>query len=146
MDWKVVYEMRPEYKRYLYNRFKPNLKSLRVKIIDDNHYAEFDDEALKHDRLIYPIEEYNSVTGKCRWDGSKAQKSLKKDVADGIEKQKSSRRALWISRPEYQLFDVDVFRKHVVLSRIEIAIRRTRKREKRSGRVAISTVSRMKRN
>jgi hypothetical protein len=56
MDRKVVYEMRPECLRYLYNIFKPNLKSLRVKIIDDNQYAEFDNEALKHDRLIYPIE------------------------------------------------------------------------------------------
>jgi hypothetical protein len=130
MDWKVVYEMRPEYKRYLYNRFKPNLKSLRVKIIDDNHYAEFDDEALKHDRLIYPIEEYNSVTGKCRWDGSKAQKSLKKDVADGIEKQKSSRRALWISRPEYQLFDVDVFRKHVDQEHRAVKNRNRNKKDK----------------
>jgi hypothetical protein len=39
---------------------------MREKIIEENHYAEFDDEALKHDRLIYPVEEYDSGTGKCR--------------------------------------------------------------------------------
>jgi hypothetical protein len=113
LDAKDVYKMRPEYKRYLFNRFKANLKSLREKIAKGNHYAQYDEEALKNDRLIYPIMAYDSATGKYRWDGSMAQKSLEKDISDGIDKQMSSCRAFWKSRPEYQLFDVVVFQKHV---------------------------------
>jgi hypothetical protein len=79
---KDVYKMRPEYKRYLFKRFTANLKSLCEKIAEGNRYARYDEEALKHDRLIYPIKAYDSATGKYRWDDSvAAQKRLVNDVA-----------------------------------------------------------------
>ena len=111
-DAKAVFSMHDKFQDYLFKNVRNNLKRLRESMSDNANYSTFDSEALKRDRLLYPIDVVDPLTGKPRWDGSDAQKLLTSDIMNKRH-DCSSRRELWLSRPEYQTFTLDVFRKHV---------------------------------
>ena len=54
---------------------------------------------------------YYSHKGYIQWQGSDQQRLLKKDIEDVIVEQFESRKQdLWLSRPEYHVFPLRVFR------------------------------------
>ena len=62
--------------------------------------------ALKNPRLEMTVRGYPF------WDTHPASKLLEKDYADGTVDAIVSKKALWLSRPEYLEFPLDVFRYH----------------------------------
>lgn len=94
-----------------HKRHKLRIKSLQKIIAENRHWAKFDDEALTEDLKVFPRPTHN-IRGQLRWDGSDAQRLLAIDVADkkhvGVKPKE-----LRASRPEFMLFDLTVFRKHV---------------------------------
>ena len=75
-------------------------------------WAKEDYEYLKADRELFPPRDKDAVRGKLRWDGSDAQRLLKIDVTDGKHLEQPPRE-FRKTRPEYMLFDLDVFRDHI---------------------------------
>lgn len=87
------------------------IEGLRRGILKMKRWADFDDKAVKNDRLIHPRKEKN-VRGQHRWDGSDAQELLKIDIAAGKHKDMDPE-DLWKERAAYLRFDLHVFRKHI---------------------------------
>ena len=106
-----VYEMHPEYKRYKYTNFTANLGSLKGAINDSHKHADFDDAALANDERLHP-RSATTTAGLPRWDGSEAQGLLKMDVDDG-KHDSMQPKDLYESRVEYEVFSLEVFRKHI---------------------------------
>lgn len=94
------------------DRYKRRIKSLQAIIARTKHWAQYDDQALAQDLLVYPPQERNSV-GMRRWHGSEAEGLLKLDIQNGVHLQHGRPKFLWLSRQEYQLFPLTVFRKHI---------------------------------
>jgi hypothetical protein len=111
MKPKKIYEMRPEYKPYIYERFQSNYKNLLESIKKDQAKADSDSAALAHDFRLRPPVAYTSK-GYPRWDGSNAQRFLKEDFNAG-KVEKFTTMELRQSRPEYQDFPLKVFRDHI---------------------------------
>jgi hypothetical protein len=74
--------------------------------------ANADELALAHDRRIYPIQMENPNFPYPRWDGHPAQCLLKIDVDSGKHKRYKPE-LLRMTRKEYKLFPLEVFRKHI---------------------------------
>ena len=99
--------MHPEYN---YSKFSSRLSSLRKTIQISDRRADLDQEAFELFVQNNPIL-YYSHKGYIQWQGSDQQRLLKKDIEDVIVEQFESRKQdLWLSRPEYQVFPVHVFR------------------------------------
>jgi hypothetical protein len=78
--------------------------------------AKDDEAALAHDRLLYPVSEFE-LDGNYKWHGSEAESFLKEDAAQIVrEGQRNDPGVtplnLWLSRLEYQLFHPDKFSNH----------------------------------
>jgi SAP domain len=96
----------PVYKAVKIDNFKNNLRELRKRMKKFRQWADFDDEALRKDRELYPVD-YEG-----RWGGSKAEELLREDMKLGVHKQiKPSE--FWLKRDEYKCYDKDQFRKHI---------------------------------
>ena len=107
-DWKpsYVHTLDPLYQAVNKENFVNNFRELRKRMRKYKHFAEYDDEALRNDRIIHPID----FEG--RWAGSEAEKMLKLDMKD--EKHKEMKPSeLWNSREEFKSFTKDQFRKHI---------------------------------
>ena len=104
----------PYFKNFPFDheRYKTRIESLRETVDSLGYWAKFDDQALLHDLALRGPPATHNIRGQLRWDGSAAQGLLKADVANkahvGVRP-----KVLWQSRPEYQLFDLTVFRKHI---------------------------------
>jgi hypothetical protein len=107
---KEVLVMRPEYEPYRKN-FGSNLRSLQKMIRENQAKADSDSAALAHDHRIRPPAAYTSK-GYPRWDGSDAQRLLKKDIDAGLTRSLKPS-LLHDSRVEYQVFPLKVFRDHI---------------------------------
>ena len=106
-----VYKMRPEYKPYVYERFRDNLRALRAKIKEEQELAAFDMAALAHDLAIYPTPDA-SPHGYPRWAGSEAERKLKLAITEGTHKDMTPLH-LHQSEPEFDEFPLRVFRNHL---------------------------------
>jgi hypothetical protein len=105
---KEVYKMRPEYADVKYENFRTNFRAMKKKIIEHKDRAVGDQSHFAHDLERYTLAK---DTEDC-WHRSPAQKLLKRDM----EKEKHlamKPKKLWKSRPEYQSFDLQVFRGHI---------------------------------
>lgn len=113
-DISSIYTMRPEFGGADANQFRlftARLRNARRNVEDGLHRAATEAAALKHDRLIHPIQE-NDYRNVPRWQGSQAEKLLKADIASGKhEHMKPS--ALYQTQEEYQKYPLDVFRGHI---------------------------------
>jgi hypothetical protein len=111
---KDVYEMRQSYKGFPFGNFKTNLQSLLQAIAKDIARMQHDCEAYGHDlavvRDIRSEEEPGSRP--LSWHLSEARVFLKEDMAAGKHKHLKPK-DLWLSRPEYQVFDLEPFRKAI---------------------------------
>lgn len=138
MGAKEVYELykreEPSFEKVSWKNFPERLKRLRNKVTDKNDRSARDAAALQHDRTIYPKPTHNHRNEPI-WEGSVAQKFLEKDIDEG-KHLLMEKKALFLSRPEYQLFDKNVFRGHVyqeLKKRKFIAYCKTTKRGKEYG-------------
>jgi hypothetical protein len=71
----------------------------------------FDRAAVVHDLALFPQSQVNP-RGHPRFDGSAAQRFLKKDLDDEVD-EGIAPKALWNTRPEYKMFPLKVFRGHL---------------------------------
>jgi hypothetical protein len=101
------------YTLYKFENFTTNLRNLRKTIATLQKLASEDSAALERELLLYP-ESNMDPRGYPRWNRSKAQSSLEQDVtaiiAGSLEKKLP--RTLHMSRAEYMLFPLTVFRDH----------------------------------
>jgi hypothetical protein len=105
---ELVYGMRQEFQEYPFANFKNNLKTLCNTINVNQAKADNDKEALLHDMAIRPPKDPNVKV----WNGSSAQKLLKKDIDEGKHDEMTTRE-LWASRTEYQEWPAKKIIKHV---------------------------------
>jgi len=101
-----------DFEHYDYEvRFPERLAAVIEEVERDMDRAAEEKAALLKDRSKYPINATNH-RGEPRWEGSVAQELLRKDIDEGKNEQMRPR-DLWLSRPEYQEYDKEVFRKHI---------------------------------
>ena len=119
-DWdmtpKEVFESRPEYSATEWSKFPARLRGLRKATIFRIEENEDDEAALAHDRVLYPVSEFE-LDGSYKWHGSEAESFLNEDAAQIVrEGQRHDPDVtplhLWLSRLEYQLFHPDKFSNH----------------------------------
>jgi hypothetical protein len=119
LDWnrkpQTIYDKfkeREEFKGMPYDKlFQSRLRALRDQVKDKINRKAVDQEACDVFLKNFPAKEFNSV-GVRRWQGTKAEEYLKADMLDGrnvgVKPQD-----FWKSRPEYQVFPLETFRKHI---------------------------------
>jgi hypothetical protein len=114
MNAKDVYEMRQSYKAFPFVNFKNNLQSLLDAVAKDIARMQHDCEAYGHDLGVVKALRSDEEAGSrpLSWHLSDARKLLKVDMAAGRHKQLKPQ-ALWLSRPEYQLYQLEIFRKAI---------------------------------
>ena len=136
MDPEEVFLQRVEFVEFRFEYFKDRLKHERGEAEKLHHRAVSDELALAHDRRLFPKKATNSL-GQPRWEGSSAERILKKDIDDGKHKRQKPKE-LYKSRGACQKFTLEVFRKHIhqeVKHRKHIAWckdREEKKKQKRS--------------
>ena len=102
-----VYNMRPEYMDYNYQKFRTNLLSLRKAVKNNLGQAELDRDCYLHDKRLFQKDSDCEV-----WHRAEAYKLLKNDIKDGkVEGTKP--RELYKSRIEYQDFPLVKFRNQI---------------------------------
>ena len=101
-----------EHSKWEYTNWTNNLRNLRHAIEKDNKRMHDDMLSYGHDLAIVNALRAANPNQKPRWRGSEAAKRLKEDVDKGkhLEMKHST---LHQTRPEYLVFDLDVFRKHI---------------------------------
>jgi hypothetical protein len=92
-------------------QFSNRLRSLRKKITLQQERSDSNKSAHDHDRELFPIGAVDT-SGLPRWDGSAAMGLLKEDLANG-QYIVGQPKLLYKSRPEYQVFSLTVFRRHI---------------------------------
>lgn len=113
--WKRLYEGNPVFANYPFcpKRYKKRIESLQEIVRQTAHWAKFDDAALAKDMARHPAPATN-IRGQLRWAGSNAEKLLKEDIKNDKHKYIGyTPRHFRTTRPDYLLFDLDVFRKHI---------------------------------
>jgi len=109
MKLNDIYNMRPEYAEYHYDKFSSRLSSLRKTVKDRIERQRLDQEAFDNYRTNHKEVSYYSHHGYIQWQGSKAQEQCLNDIKDGIHLK--GKMKLWASKPEYyQNFPLKVFR------------------------------------
>jgi hypothetical protein len=98
--------------------FSDRLKRLQKKKVEKESFGDRDAAALAHDRIIYPMKEYNS-DGEPIWrKTSTVRQLLEQDIADHkLSGKKIIPEKLWLSREEYQKNDLTTFRNHIYSSK-----------------------------
>ena len=112
MSTALVFQQRPEFVESGWRLFDGRLTSMRESIIKKKGFAAADAAALAHDRNLFPIQASHCVNGAPRWSGSEAERFLKIDL-DNEHKSYWTPKMLFVSRAEYQVFELKVFRKHI---------------------------------
>lgn len=129
---KDVYEMHAEYGNWPYENFPGNLKRLREKISLDYERMKSDYNAYKHDLALLATlrADQPQVTP---WHKSDAKWMLIQDINNGKHKDMKPAE-LYVTRQEYQQFDLKTFRNHIY-QETDSRTKRTfrfKKKEKRS--------------
>jgi hypothetical protein len=99
------------FKQFKYANFRTNLNNLRKDFIDRRKRSAFDEAALKNDRQLVQ-RGTQTHRGYPFWPETEASKLLEIDLKEGKHRQMKPA-ALYTTRPEYQVFPLDVFRDHV---------------------------------
>ena len=100
--------LRPQYMLVKAENFSTNLRAMKKRIGLHKNRSIQDKEAFIHDTSLYEL----AVNDSFNWDGSAAQCLLMVDVKAGMHRLLKPK-ALRLLRPEYQEFDLDVFRAHI---------------------------------
>jgi hypothetical protein len=109
-----VYEMHTSYKGYPFGNFKINLQSLLQAVAKDIARMQHDCKAYGHDLAVVKDLRSDEIPGSrpLSWHLSEAREFLKVDMAAGKHKHLTPNE-LWLTRTEFQVFDLDVFRKAI---------------------------------
>ena len=105
-----VYMTQPEYAHYEYKNFVTNLRNLRAAIRKEKNNAVRNERAYQHDRNLLPSVFDRTVLP---WKDSDCYHILKEDIKNGVLNE-LSKRELWNSREEYQMYDFTYFYNHVL--------------------------------
>ena len=119
LDWnrkpKTIYDKfkdHPAFKGMPYDAtFQRRLGSLRDEVKDKISRKAMDQQAYDIFRKNFPVKQVNKV-GTLRWHGSLAEQFLKADMLEGLHVEQKPE-DFWATRPEYQEFPKDTFRKHI---------------------------------
>jgi hypothetical protein len=141
MEAAEVYEMRPEFKKFPFKRFGPNLQNLRLAIVRDYKRMSTDCEYYGHDVGVLMELRANDPPRKIAWHKSEAKPLLEKDIKDKMHEKimengsKITPAQLYKKRVEYRAFSIDVFRNHIYqevkrLEKIESKIRYGKKKKR----------------
>lgn len=107
---------RPEFKDFLdYSEFPGRLRAARRRAAKKTDRATEDAEFFAHDRKIFP-ERTHDLKGEPKWQGSRAQELLQKDINEELKKpeeQRTKPRFLHASRDEYEEYALENFRKRI---------------------------------
>jgi len=126
-DPVIVYNSNVEHQKWKYDNWKACLNRLIASVNRDRDRMLQDVIAYGHDLAIVKVERPLIEV----WHRSAAYQLLKKDVDDELYKILTPKQ-MWLKRPEYQAFALDVFRKHIyqeVDSRKKRAIRFEKKKK-----------------
>jgi hypothetical protein len=135
MQPKEVFNMHPkEHGKWNHQNWSNNLRNLRNAIERDRERMQNDCINCGHDlAILKEFRQKNPHTQRSKWRGSKAERTLKKDVDEGkhltLPPKKLCNHKEW---PEHREFDLVVFRKHIhqeVDSRPKRAIRFEKKKK-----------------
>jgi hypothetical protein len=111
---EMVYAMRDSYKRFPFENFKTNMQSLIAAVGKDIARMQHDCEAHGHDLGVVKALRSDEEPGSrpLSWHLSDARTLLKVDMAAGKHKQLKPK-DLWETKAEYQVFELEVFRKAI---------------------------------
>lgn len=109
--WNTLYKGLAEFENVPFEQFKTKLADHRAQAKDSYFTSLRDEQALMHDRAIYPRSKVNH-RGEKVFDMSPAKQLLKQDVKAGLHKIKNYHE-LRAFRPAYQEFPHRVFSGHV---------------------------------
>jgi hypothetical protein len=115
MSARVAYDSRTVYQEHDYDQFRDRLNVLRKKIHEKGIRSAEDKEAFDHDCGNHPKATHDH-RGVPRWEGSEAEKQLRKDVKDGKDTT-CTPKELWEMSNEYQKYPLFVFRGHIYQER-----------------------------
>jgi len=103
---------RPAFQPCGQEKFSEYLSSMRQSISDAKSRAGRDAEAVAQFRTMKPPPTHNH-RGEPRWEGSKAEAMLKKDMDDGIHLKAKKPSHMRFVNPEYQKYNSKTFTSHV---------------------------------
>ena len=105
-----IHKWHPEIEATDRTKLSGRIRGIKQQVKQDDRAAKQDDIDLSNDRKLYPVPAEN-YRGEPRWEGSKAQETLKADIALGLHlTMKPSKFADWDVFNEY---DPNVIREHI---------------------------------
>ena len=111
MPSQTIFTSRPEYAEYGYEKFCSRLSRLRVQVKREVKRSD-DDLAAFNNFKANNIAHAVTAHGYPEWEGSDAQKQLKKDIDDGYHDLLEPKE-LWLFREVYDDFPLVVFKDHI---------------------------------
>ena len=109
IEAEIVFGMRLEYQEFEFKNFKINLRNLLDFAEKSRDRADDDREAVEHDMMLAAFRQ-------AEWHGSDAERLLSEDVENHMLDE-GAPRIFWLSRPEYQQYPLEKFRKHLYQAR-----------------------------
>ena len=113
--WDQVYQHMVEFHGVPYKQFRDRLNALRKAHKKKKSYADWDAQAVAHDRMLHPRKAHNHL-GQPVFSTTTALKSLADDVKAGKHKRMKPRE-LRETCPEYKIFSLSVFRQRIYQQR-----------------------------
>ena len=117
MTDEQLWESYPEFKRYEFDKFKEYNKNMK-KLTDKRKGRISREEASFHRDMGKLPQKAITARGYPFWNNHPASNLLEKDERDGTANRMKPTK-LWESRPEYQVFPLSVFRKHIYQERMK---------------------------
>jgi hypothetical protein len=109
IEAEIVFGMHLEYQEFEFKNFKINLKNLLDFVEKSRDRADDDKEAVEHDMMLPAFRQ-------AEWHGSDAERLLSEDVKNHMFDE-GCPSIFWLTRPEYQQFSLEKFRKHLFQAR-----------------------------
>lgn len=106
---KDVHHSRPEFHVYKFNNFKATLRRYLKQTAELKDLADDEAAALAHDEAL-GLRIHNKPYP--RWQGTHAEALLKADISQNLHVNHKPKE-LWVTRPEYKTYPLNVFRDHI---------------------------------
>ena len=110
--WERFCVPRKEFAGFQYAKFPDRLRAMRRRHLAKTGRADEEYAALVHHKQHFPTPTHNHW-GEPQWHGSDAERLLKIDIAAKQHEPPSTPKLLYGTRIEYQVYPLDVFRKHI---------------------------------
>ena len=130
MGPREIYHRRPIFKTFPYQQFRDRLRDMRKAIKDAGNNDRFVADNNRH----FPTQTHD-VKGKRRWGGSDAERLLDEDMLNGLHNTLKPKK-LYLTRAEYQLYELQDFREQLNRRRISTVFKRMMAEKKRKDDVS----------